>query len=328
MKRIHLYFRVAHLADRFFPGDRFLFSLVRNLIRKKKVGGVEKVFINLQKGLDELNVDYTINLPFKQIKPGEPVVVLGVGKYALEGYAQPNPIIAGIGLMTHPAYWPDLCTEYPVAKYLQHSEWAKNIYVPYYGADHCDLWPAGIETEKWVPAEGIEKKYDLLIYNKIMWDRQQTEAELKLPILKMLDERGLSYREIVYGQYEEHDYMAMLKECKAMIFLCEHESQGFACCEALSMNIPVFAWDQGLWLDPNRFDWGEQKPVQATSVPFFDDTCGMTFNGLNGFGEKFGLFWQKVTERAFAPRDYVLQNLTLKKSAEQMLVIVDEVYGR
>ena len=111
-----------------------------------------------------------------------------------------------------------------------------------------------------------------------------------------------------------------------MIFLCEHESQGFACCEALSMNVPVFAWDQGYWLDPNAYAHGNET-IKATSVPFFDKNCGMRFSDLKGFGDNIDLFLQKATKGDFQPRNYILQNLTLKKSAERMLEIIAEVYG-
>ncbi len=306
MSTIHLYFRTEPAKDRYFKGDRHLIQLIKKLTRRKKTSGVEKVFISLCKGLDQLKVAYDVNLPFKKIKPGEPVVVLGRGKYGLDGYKQSNPVIAGIALVTHPAQWPGLCKEYPVAIYLQHSEWANNIYIPYYGADRCELWPAGIDTEKWSPPGNSNKKFDLLVYNKIMWDKQQTDNELRLPILKKIEQSGLSYREIMYGQYKEAEYHSLLQQCKGMIFLCEHESQGFAICEALSMNVPVFAWDQGFWLDANRFEWGELKPVPASSVPFFSDKCGMRFKDFEDFEKLIDVFWGKIKNGVFSPRDYIL----------------------
>ena len=326
MRKIHLYFIQQPATDRFLPGDKHIIPALRTLLKGKKISGIEKVFINLCKGLDQLKVDYDINLPFKKIQPDEPVVILGNGRHALQGYKQPNPVIAGIGLMTHPADWLTLFTDFPVARYLQHSVWTNNIYSRYYGEDHTDLWPAGIDTDKWSPNPHTTKKYDFLIYDKIMWDKEQTRKELKLPILKKLDQLGLSYTEITYGNYKEAEYFDLLQQSKAMIFFCEHESQGFACCEALATNVPVFAWNQGQWLDPNRFAWGEIKPVPATSIPFFDDRCGMEFNGLAEFKESIALFWQKVTNNDFNPRSYILENLTLKKSAQKMLDIISSVY--
>ncbi|MDB5132573.1 MAG: hypothetical protein JWR02_2322 [Mucilaginibacter sp.] len=302
-----------------------MIHLIKKLLGRNKTSGLEKVFLNLCKGFDLLKVDYDVNLPFEKTRAGEAVVVLGDGKYALKGYNQPNPIIAGIGLMTHPSEWPELFTGYPIAKYLQHSNWAMNIYIPYYGRDRCEVWSAGIDTGKWSPAGQPNKKFDVLVYNKIRWDKEAMDAELRLPILKKLDQSGLSYTEIIYGQYNETEYFNLLNQCNGMIFLCEHESQGLACCEALSMNVPVFAWDQGFCLDPNRFKWNEPI-IPATSVPFFDERCGMRFKNFEDFESQIGIFWDSVKRGDFKPRDYILENLTLENSANRMLNIINGVY--
>jgi hypothetical protein len=324
MKQIHLYFRLQR-KDRFIPGDRYIIPIIKKILGKKpRISGVKKVFDNLCKGFDLLGINYDVNLPFNKIKPGEPVVVLGSGKYGLDGYKQPNPVIAGIALMTHPSEWPSLFHDYPVAAYLQHSDWANNVYVPFYGKEKCACWPAGIETEKWKPVNK-SKTFDFIIYNKIRWNNNELDNKLRLPVFKKLETLGISCKEIKYGHYQEAEYLNLLKECKAMIFLCEHESQGFACCEALSMNVPVFAWDQGFCLDPNRFAWNDPV-VSATSVPFFDETCGMTFKNIEDFDQLISDFWSGVNEGRFNPREYVLKNISLEKSAERMIEIIKSVY--
>jgi len=309
---INLYYKKPPLGYKYFPGDRYVFNALRSLVSAKKASGLDKVFVSLCKGFDELSIHYTVNLPFNKVKPGEPVVVLGLGELALKGYKQPNPIIAGIGLMTHPYDWPTLMQDYPVAKYLQHSAWVNEIYVRYYGRENCGLWPAGIDTIEWSPQEPPRKKKDFLIYNKIRWDHENKYVKLRNPILKKLDDLGYTYHEIIYGQYAEADFRRLLQQSKAMIFLCEHESQGIACCEALSMNVPVLAWDQGFWLDPNRFAWNDPV-VPATSVPFFDERCGMTFVDFEAFNQTISSFYSKVQNNEFAPREYILCHLTLKK---------------
>lgn len=325
MKTINLYFRYPPKGYKIFPGDRYLLDMLRRILGKRKTSGVERVFINLCKSFDELNIGYTVNKPFKHIKSDEPVVVLGVGRYSLQGYAQPNPVIAGVGLMTHPNEWPTLFKQYPIAKYLQHSEWTNNIYAKHFGKDKCAIWPAGIDIHKWKPADTL-KTTDFLVYKKIMWDKPATENTLYNPILNKLTEAGFTYDEIVYGQYTEADYMQLLQECRAMIFLSEHESQGFACCEAMAMNVPILAWDQGHWLDPNRFSWKETD-VPASSVPFFDESCGAKFKDLKEFETQLPLFWQKVKTHAFTPRAFIETNLSLKKSGERMLQIINSVYS-
>ena len=286
------------------------------------MGGIKKVFINLCKGFDELGIKYSANTPFNKIKPDEPVVVLGNGKHTLAGYNMPNPIIAGIGLMTHPAEWPDLFKVYLVAKYLQHSAWTRDIYTPYYGVDNCLIWPSGIDTKRWAP-NGIKKVYDFLIYDKVMWPGLADNILRK--VIDKLTKAGYSYQIIKYGSYREEEYYNLLQQSRAMIFLCEHESQGFACCEAMAVNVPVYAWDQGFWLDPNYVTNG--KPViKATSVPFFDERCGLTFVNYNGFEKTLNTFWSSVTDNKYNPRAYILENLTLEKSAQDMLKIIEGVY--
>lgn len=322
--RIIVYFIKPKQKDRFIYGDRFIIPFIKRLIKGKKTSGVEKVFHNLCRSFDIMGLNYIINLPFDKIEPNDRLIVLGLGKLSLANYAQKNKIVAGIALMTHPSEWPQLCTEYPVAKYLQHSDWAKNVYVPYYGDDICDTWFAGIDTDEWKPKQ-VDKQIDVLIYNKIRWDYNETNEELLNPIVKFLTSHNLSYKEIIYGQYNEKEYKDLLNNCKSMIFLCTHESQGFACCEALSMNVPVFAWDQGFCLDPNRFNWND--PIMpATSVPFFDEKCGDKFKNYTDFENKFNEFYANVLNRGYAPREYILNNLTLRKSGERMIQILDSVY--
>ena len=89
------------------------------------------------------------------------------------------------------------------------------------------------------------------------------------------------------------------------------------------MNVPIMAWDQGRWLDPNRFLWGEDN-VAATSVPYFDSRCGMKFTDIENFKKKFENFWECVLNNKFKPRKYILENLTLEKSAQRMLDIVEK----
>ena len=41
--------------------------------------------------------------------------------------------------------------------------------------------------------------------------------------------------------YREEEYRAALNKCRAMVFLCEHETQGIAYQQALSCDVPIFA---------------------------------------------------------------------------------------
>jgi hypothetical protein len=320
VSRTCLYYRTAPETDRWFPGDHHVRPLVRRLVRgKPRRGGVEKAFINLCLGLDKLGIPYTVNLPFNALRVDDRVGVLGRGRYALQGYDRPNRIVAGIGLMNHPSEWPSLCEEYPVVRYLQHSEWARNVYRPYFG-DRCGIWPVGIDTHSWSPS-GSAKDVDILLYDKILWEHSSRESKLLQPIRDALSRRKIKFLEIRYGHYEEKDFRALLSRSAAMIFLCEHESQGLAYQECLSSGVPVLAWDQGWFLDPNRFEWGSPE-IPATSVPYFDSRCGERFKTIEEFETTLDDFLERLRRHSFDPRAYILENLTLERCSQRFLDIL------
>jgi glycosyltransferase involved in cell wall biosynthesis len=318
MSRLCLYYRTPPETDRWVPGDRWVRPLARRVIRgKPRPGGIDKVFHNLCLGLDRLGVEYSVNLPFKELKSDDRVGVLGRGRYSLQGYDRTNPIVAGIALMTHPSEWPTLCQDYPVKCYLQHSSWANDIYQRYFG-DRCRIWPVGIDTDSWLPNVDNHKDIDLLVYDKVMWNREVTKQPLFAVIDEFASRRKLVVKSVVYGSYTEREYRSLLGRSRGMIFLCEHESQGLAYQECLSSGVPVLAWDQGRCLDPNRFAWG-QPNISATSVPYFDGRCGERFEGLRDFDDKLSVFMGKLDASEYSPRDFVMENLTLRGCASRFL---------
>ena len=322
MDRLCLYYLPEPERDRWVPGDRFVRPVVRRILRgQPRPGGLDKVFINLRLGLDRLGLPYTVNLPFRKLHPTDRVAVLGCGRYCLDGYNQPNPIVAGIGLMTHPSEWPTLCTDFPVVRYLQHSAWCDAVYRPYFG-EHCAIWPVGIDTNRWQPRAASPKTTDFLLYDKIHWARETRETELLVPIRATLAQLGCTHETLRYGAYEPGAFQAALSRCRAMIFLSAHESQGIAAQEAMSCGVPLLAWDPGFVEDPDRFKWG-QPVIPATSVPYFDARCGLKFRDPTEFATQLPAFLARLREGRFAPRDYILESLTLEKSARQFVDLIN-----
>jgi hypothetical protein len=288
---------------------------------KPRQGGLDKVFTNLKLGLNRLGIPYEVNLPFSKLRHGDLLGVLGRGRHCLDGYDRPEAFVAGIGLMTHPSEWPTLFQDYPVATYLQHSDWTAAVYRKYFG-DRCDVWPVGIDTELWRPSPGeAEKPLDFLIYDKIHWDRPRYEQNLVLPIRETLNRQGLRFTTLRYGAYEPGAYKEALSACKAMIFLSAHESQGIACEEAMASGVPILAWDPGKCQDPERFAWGDPD-ISTTSVPYFDERCGARFADFNEFERQLPRFRESQKSGGFAPRDYVLETLTLEKCSMRFVEIL------
>ncbi len=260
------------------------------------------------------------NIPYSEIRQDDFVGVIGVGPNCLEGYRKTNPILAGVAVAEHPMQWPTLFEDYPVARYIVHCDWVKVMYERRYGP-RVATWAVGIDTDRWRPTPATGKSVDFVIYDKVRWDRDRVHRAMVDPILLELKKRGLSYEFIRYGFYKPANYSAALARAKAMLFLCEHETQGLAYQEALSCDVPVFAWNPGAWLDPWRFRYGEGH-VPATSVPFFDERCGVQFLAVPDFGSALDLFMEKLRADRFAPRDYILENLTLEACAQNYLTLL------
>jgi len=113
--------------------------------------------------------------------------------------------------MTHPSEWPTLLKDYPVALYLQHSEWAQQRLCAFFG-DKCRIWPVGIDTCRWRPIAGNRKPFDFVIYDKILWNRDRVIPALLDPIRDELARRGLSFVELRYGCYDEDRYEEVLRQ--------------------------------------------------------------------------------------------------------------------
>lgn len=135
-------------------------------------------------------------------------------------------------------------------------------------------------------------------------------------VTQHLDVNGRSYTVLRYGHHHHSDFLNALKRSKALIFLCEHETQGLAYQEALSTNVPVLAWDEGEMVDPVLKPF-VTPDITLSSVPYFSDSCGMTFK-IAEFEQVCDVFWQNLPQ--FHPRRYVEEHLSLRASGQQYLV--------
>jgi glycosyltransferase involved in cell wall biosynthesis len=311
--------------DRWLPFDRFPRRLVRRLVRgKPRPGGQTRVFLNLMAGLDEIGVPYRVNDYRHAIRHPEQLACI-IGKpFVLDRIEWRNPILFGASVFSHPIDDPTLFERRPVRKVLVPGPWMEAMCKPYWG-DRVEAWPVGIDTALWQPADPGEKTDAVLLYDKVLWDRPRREASLVQPVRDALAAAGQPVVELRYGNYAEDDYRAALRRCRAMIFLCDHETQGIAYQQALSSGVPILAWDLGgPWRDPSYYpDKVVFGPV--TSVPYWDARCGERFTDAAGFARAWPGFIAGVREGAYRPRDYVLEHLTLAQCAARYVEIARAV---
>jgi glycosyltransferase involved in cell wall biosynthesis len=310
--------------DRWFPLDRYPRRVIRRLVRgKPRPGGQTRVFLNLCAGLDKLGVPYRVN-DYSHAKRHPHELACIIGKpHVLDVIPWRNPIVFGAAIFSHPSNDPDLLTRLPIRRILVPGEWMRKMCEPFWG-DKVAAWPVGIDTEKWKPEPTIPKNFDFLIYDKVRWEHDHYEASLIQPIRDELHKRGLIAAEIRYGFYEEEDFAQILQRCKAMIFLCEHETQGIAYQQALACGIPILAWDRGgFWQDPAFYP--QVVHFQSvSSVPYWDERCGLKFEGVSQFPGRLTTFMDELKAGVYASRDYILENLTLEKSANHYLAHVHQ----
>jgi len=309
--------------DRWVRYDRYLRRIIRRVVRgRQRPGGIAMVAFNLMKGLDKLGVRYRLN-DYKYINkhPEEIACIIGKPNVLFEREWK-NPILFGAGVYSHPVECPDLLVKYPnIKKILVAGEWMHNMFEPYYH-DKTVAWPVGIDTDKWSADIKAQPKVDFLIYDKVRWEHDKYQAELIDPVCRILDSHSLSYQFIKYGSYEPGELMEKLRHAKNVIFLCEHETQGLAYQQILATNTPILAWDRGgYWQDP--YYYPKIKYASVSSVPYWDDRCGIKFSGIEEFENKLKTFLSKTGN--FNPRSYILENLTLEKCAQAYLDIYQRV---
>lgn len=310
--------------DRWLPYDRYPRHVVRRLLRgPSRPGGVMRWYLNLRAGLDLLGVPYRVN-DYRALRrsPGAWAHVIGK-PHVIGKIAAGHPIVYGPGVASHPCE-SDFWGHADIRLVLLSCAWFRAMYdrdlpVPI----PTDTWPAGIDTARWRPGDGDAARSGILVYDKIRWRRDELEQALLAPILRTAAETGEPVSVVRYGCYEEEDYRALLPTVRAMFFLCEHETQGFAYLQALASDVPILAWDRGgYWQDPSLYPERVRfEPV--SSVPYFDDRCGLRFGDLAQFRERFPAFWQGVGRGAYRPRDYVLESLTLEQCARRYLEIAE-----
>ena len=191
--------------------------------------------------------------------------------------------------------------------YIQPSNWVINLWKTF-NVDNIiplKVFYFPVNTEKFKPITNNERK-KVFIYFK----RRKNE-ELNV-ITSFLNNKNIEYKIFDYiKQYDEEDYLKYLQNSKYGIILGAHESQGFAIEEAFSCNVPLLIWNVK---SINQEEGVNYPDIKATSIPYWDERCGEYFYDTNEFESKYEEFINKLD--TYKPREYVLENLSVEKCAE------------
>ncbi|AKH42793.1 hypothetical protein FHS61_000566 [Altererythrobacter atlanticus] len=306
--------REKALPRLFHRGRCLVRAIVRRARGKQVNTGFYEAFLALVEGLRRLGCDVRINdFAEARRRPSYPIGIAGYPE-VIDQVDLPNPTIFGPG---DPGY-PDMAAEFarrPNAKHIiQPSDWFVKYYEPFCG-DKMIRCPVGIDLDSIPDAQGEAKSVDMLIYDKIRWYRDRVVPAVLDRLIAALEERGMSYTVLRYGAHTRENYFASLKRSRSMAFICEHETQGLACEEALAMNVPVFAWDEGKLVDPLQLRFA-QDDLEVSSVPYFDGRCGLQFK-VDAMEEQLDRFRELLP--TYRPREYIAETLQPSATARVFL---------
>ena len=192
------------------------------------------------------------------------------------------------------------------------SEWNKKVHYEIAPDIIMPLvaFPFGVDTEYYKPLETRVIEYDCTLYFK------HRSIDIINATINLLEHKNLRYNIIVYGKYNQDDYIKKIRTSKFMVVIDGHESQGFALQEAMSCNTPLLVVDATTMYDEmadglhSTYHSYYPKQLAATSVPYWSDECGIKIQKLDQLDNALDTMLTNYTK--YNPRKYVENNLSDK----------------
>jgi hypothetical protein len=290
----------------------------RTLRRRQVRTGFYTAFRLLVVSLRRYGCNVKINaLGVAARNPGYPIGVAGYPSI-LRSADVPNPRIFGPGDYGYPDTAAVVARDPRNRILTQPSAWPVEFYRDACGNKLRAMF-VGIDTDLWPDLSDRPKDLDFIVYDKIRWDhggvRGTETPEIVTQTTRLLDRLGLVYVTLRYGAHHLGQFRNALSRARAMIFLCEHETQGIAYQEAMASNVPVLALDEGVLVDPEQRRFARPN-LRVSSVPYFDATCGETFLP-DQLEHSLRRFMGRRSQ--YTPREYVLRHLSMRNAAENYL---------
>lgn len=218
----------------------------------------------------------------------------------------------GPNLVVLPSEARDLFSD-PSRHFLVPSKWVKGVYsqFDFVTPDNLHVWPVGIDTNYWKPSS-TEITQDCFVYFK-----NRSRDDLKV-VQMLLNKCGLKYTVLEYGHYSEEQLKQACASSRFAVLLTGTESQGIAYMEILSTNTPCYVFNKTTWESED----GSHK-CYATSVPYFDKSCGTVCDRVSL--DHFKTWLNDLEFNGFEPRTYIESNHTLEKAAINLVEIATRV---
>lgn len=261
--------------------------------------GPGKVVDNLIKGLDLSDIKYRIN------SEGDVNLILQNCKRLSENLSN---CFLGPNICTLPIDNQYVMNWNSYNKLLVPSEWVKNLYKRWVPEEKIEIWPVGIDTDRFTDKSGCEKECDFLVYFK----RRSTQDLHS--VLNKLKENNLTYKVLEYGNYVESEFIDLISKSKYGFVVDNCESQGIAIQEMMSCNLPLIVLDSKEWIDR-----GDLFKCEATSVPYWEsERCGFKLYSIEKLYSKYEIF----VSTNYSSREFIIENLSIEKTTENLIHII------
>lgn len=306
---LHIYTR----TNIFWKKEYLRYVLSRITKRSRGPGAVIESVI---RGLDILNIPYSINAPYTSIKPGDTVYVIS-GTQAVRDILDVKKRLKNIKLLVGPTITVlpsdenNLIKDSAIDAIIVPSQWVKDLYISTDAtlAPRIQIVPAGVPEEI---GNNQTNKKKILIYFKNAPENLYTHT------CQILSKHNIEHITLRYGTFKRDEYFKALTESFAMIYLSPTESQGIALNEAWIRDIPTLVWNKGYW-EYAGIRWDNEK----ISAPYLSEETGLFFKGEKDFEEKLQEFISKL--KSFKPRIYSLPRFTDEVCTRQLMNIIDSI---
>ena len=171
------------------------------------------------------------------------------------------------------------------------------------------VMPTGVVSQKNLEnSKSLNRNNRCLIYFK-----NRTDTELQL-IKNMLKNLNLKFDLFEYKNYNNNKLIKQSKVNKFGILLTTTESQGFAVQEMMSNDLPLIVWDS------NTAMFGDLK-VSGTSVPFWDNRCGIKVSNFQELEENIAFFLKNLSQ--YRPSEMIKERLTFEVVKENLIRVFE-----
>jgi hypothetical protein len=294
-------------------------NIISDSYNRVGYGGPNKVIINTLKGLEKIGYPYVIN---KDIRDYKYNWVHDSVKGLIEVGLNKTPAVIGPNIVVMPKNLPQFRPSLNECIYLHPSQWCIDLWKNS-GFDECQMspWPVGIDTEDFKLTRHPESNGNVMIYFK------RRDPVLLNSAISIVKKTGLNPQVIKYGEYNEEQYKKVLSTSKFGVWIGISESQGIGLQEALASGLPLIVCDvNSLFESSDIRDFQFRKNLKGfkpTSVPYFDESCGMIVNDFSRLEESVNEMIKNSSY--YNNREFVINNLSIEKIAYDLLSFFEKL---